>query len=274
MLRYVCLALIGLMMGSTLAMGSPVFLATQGRLLYRTEGTAIETFRLSDDITGMATAPDGTIWATSRSDDDHDGFRELYQLSDPLGPDPKLTFWGDFLQGLTPTLWVIGDSLYGYQKIAGHPLAEGQMIKIDYDLRGQMTVGATGAMGVPANGSGYDPVNHILYVIAGRPDGNLYSVDYGLSHGPDPTATLIGPLDARMRNGAAEFFDDTLYAAIQGPSGPLKLGWIDTTTGHFNKLLDLGPPSHRCIGLAILPEPHSFTLLGLGAAALLRRSRR
>lgn len=263
-----------LMLSTGAAMSAPIFLASQDATLYRTDGIVTETFALGDDIVGMAVAEDGTIWATSRSDDDGDGLYELYTLTDPLGPNPSLTFWGDFLEGPTPTLSVIQGTLYGYQKIPGQSLAKGQLVTIDTGAMTQGTVGATGRIGVATAGTGYDPVNDILYAISSRPTGGLYTVDYGLTSGPDPTATFVGPMLARTANHGAEFFDDTLYAAVQyAGGGPMALGWVDTDTGVFNETMILGPPSGGEIALAVVPEPTAITLLGLGGLALLRRRR-
>ena len=273
MLRLLTAVSMVLLIGCGAAFGGPTFFATQGRTLFRTDGVTSASFTLSDDITGMATAPDGTIWASSRSDDDHDGFYELYKLTDPMGPAPTLTLWDDFLAELTPTLWVIDGTLYGYQHVDGQSLANGQMVKIDYISRSQARVGNTGAIGVPSAGAAYDPVHDVLYAIAGRPDAALYTVDYHLNGGPDPSATEVGPLGVEMRNHGAEFFDGKLYAAVQDPTGPLKLGWVDTGTGQFNFMFNLAGPSSRAVGLAVLPEPAALTLLGLGLAWVGRRRR-
>ncbi len=128
-------------------------------------------------------------------------------------------------------------------------------------------------LGVAAGGFGYDSGNDVLYAIARRPEAALYTVDYDLSDGPDPTATLVGPLGIEMRKHGADFFEGTLYAAAQYRGGPLALGSIDTLTGSFHELMLVGPRAREDIALAIVPEPASLGLLGLGALALLRYRR-
>lgn len=275
MSRCASMALVGVMVLSAVAMGDPVFLATQGRMLYRSDGITSESFMLGDDVTAMAVADDGTVWATSRSDNDSDGLFELYQLSDPLGPSPSLTLWGDFLEGMTPTLSFIDGVLYGHQQIIGQPLTDGRLVGIDQPTRSQRTIGETGLIGIPTAGMGYDSDNDILYAIAGRPDGYLYTVDYNLFGGADPSATMVGDLGVNnMRNHGAEFYDGTLYAAIQYFDGPLAIGSVDTVSGDFTQTMILAPPSTRPVGFAVLPEPSCLFLLGLGSIALLRHRRR
>ncbi len=274
MIRFTSIVAVGAALLAGVAQGGPIFLITDDAVLYRTDGLTVESFLLSDEITAMATGPDGTIWATSQTDDDQDGNYELYRLMDPMGSNPTLQLWGDFLEGLTPTITFIGDTMYGHQKRPGQPLDEGQLVSIDTTRSAQNTVGATGLVGIPTCGSGYDPATDTLYAVAGRPDADLYTVDYGLGGGGDPSATLVGSLGQQMRKHSGEFFDGTLYAGLEYYTGELAIGSIDTATAQYTQMM-IVTPHHTggSIGLAVVPEPTSLALLGLGGLAVLRRRR-
>jgi len=252
---------------------SPVFLGTQGTTLYRVTGSDIETFTLDDDITALSTAPDGTVWGTSLSDDDGDGLRELYTLENPLGDNPTLSLAGDFLEENTPSISFIGDVMYAFQKNPETPPDTGVLAIIDPDSQSQALVGDTGSTGIAPGGSAYDPVNDILYAMIKHGDGELLSVDYDLEAGTDPTATSLGALNLDFGNNGGEYFDGALYMLAQYVvDGPLALGVIDPDTAAYTELLVIGPPAKAPVGLAIVPEPTPLIILSvIGLAAFRRR---
>jgi hypothetical protein len=174
----------------------------------------------------------------------------------------------------TASLSFIGDTLYGFQKTPGNPANTTTLVTIDPVNDTQSLVGATGLTTVGANGSGYDPTTDTLYTVVDGAlgTGDLTEVDYGLANGPDPTGTVVGDLGVDFGNGGAEFFDGTLYALIQDLTNQtLVVGSVDTTTGLFTQLQQFDVFTPGPVGLAVVPEPATLSLLALAGLAVLRR---
>jgi len=270
--KVICVALL---IGSVLAAGAtaePVFFATQGTTLFRVSDGGVDSFTLSDVITALSVAPDGTFWGTSFTDDDGDGLRELYTLANPFGDSPALVLQGDFLEENTPSITFIDSMMYGFQKDPDAPPETGVLVTIDPDGQTQALVGDTGSTGIAPGGSAYDPVNDVLYAMVKHGDGQLFTVDYDLEGGTDPTGTSLGSFDLAFGNNGAEYYDGLLYMVSQlSGDGPLSLGVIAPDTVTYTELLQFGPPAAEPIGLAVIPEPATLLLLGLGACALARR---
>jgi len=209
------------------------------------------------------------------TDADSDNFRELYTLANPLGASPSLVFQGDFLEENTPSLSFIGDTMYGFQKTPGAPLAETKLVEIDPVGQTQAIVGATGTTGAGANGSAYDPDTGELFCIStgGAEAGKLYDVDHMLAGGADPTATLVGSLGLMFSNGGAEMYDGTFYALLQDYPHSLVLGTVDSGSGLFTQTLVVDAYEAGPVALAVIPEPGTLGLLALTGLAVLRRRR-
>lgn len=273
MTRGLCLVGLCLLLSAPAAVASPIFLGTLGPRLFRTDGiNPAETFDLSDDIAAMAVGPDGTIWAVSRSDDDHDGFREIYTLQDPLGPNPTLQFYGDFIEDFTSTITFVGDTLYGFQRDLDLDAQATKLVQIDLQNQTQSVVGQTGLVGAIMGGSGYDPQTDRFLMTSLIITDGLWDVDYALRQGPDPTARLIDDIGTDIGNHGAEFFDGTYYILAQMVDGPLVLGSLNPETSQFDVIQELNPRSDRVVSLVVLPEPGTLLLLLTGL--LLARRRR
>ena len=120
-------------------------------------------------------------------------------------------------------------------------------------------------------GSAYDALTDSFYIIA-RND-NLYRIDgYDTS---DPTAVLVGDTGADVYNQGMEFVDGVLYAAIQNQAADtLSIGTIDTGTGLFTSLTDIGIDASGPTSLAVLvPTPGTVAIAGLAGLAATRRRR-
>jgi hypothetical protein len=257
----------------------PVFLGTQGTTLYRISDGGVETFTLSTDLTSMAVGPGGVIWGSALTDAGTNGLRELYTLDDPLGVSPSLSLVGEFLADNTPSLTWVDDTLYGVQKTPG---GSDPAVLVTIDTLGltQQVVGDTGEIGAGFNGTAYDPSTDSFYGIRGGgliPPAELYEVDYSLSGGTDPATTLIGELGLSYVNGGAEWFGDTKYALIQerleSGLGDLLLGTVNPDTGEFTQTLVVDAAVPGAVGLAVIPEPATLSLLGALAIVVLRRRR-
>ncbi len=280
MVRSIFGAVLCLLVLAGAVQAGPVFLGTQGDTLYRITGGSIETFTLPTDLTSMAVGPGGVVWASARTDANSNGFSELYTLDDPLGAAPSLTLVGDFLDDNTPSLTWVGDTLYGVQKTPGAPLNTTVLVTIDTGALTQQLVGATGLMGTGFNATGYDPAGDTFYGARGGGTlaAELSEVDYSLSGGVDPAATLIGGLDTSFANGGGEFFNGEFYVLLQeafpgGVDERFLLGTIDTVTGLFTETLVVDDNPTGAVGLVVIPEPATLSLVGCLALVALRRRR-
>lgn len=248
------------------------FLATQQNTLFRfgTTGT-IDTFTMPDDMVGMAQDPTtGIIYVTSPPTNPG-GQGELYRLDNAFGVAPSLTLLSNTMATQYPSISFVGNKLYGFRN------TDDVLVEIDLGTFNQTIVGATGATGLDrVGGSGYDAVNDTLYAIQTLTAPNaLYTVDYSLSNGPDPSSTFVGNLGVINDSCGADFYNGQLWIAIQnGTSGRFELGTVNTGTGAYSFVRDLGVPAlSEETSLLAVPTPGALGLLGLGMLAATRRRR-
>lgn len=276
----------GLALGSS-ALAAPTFIFSVGDQLFVKTGAVMNQYSLSDTITGMAVAPNGTIYASSASDSTGSGFTELYTLNDVFGT-PSLNLVGDFLSFNTTTLSFVGNQLYGFQT-GGSLGNDHRLVTIDIGAQTDSVVGQTGIFGQNVGGSAYDPATDRLYTVinGSLPNASLGFIDdYTVAAPNDPTQTIVGQLGAPSVNGGAEFFQGVLYAILQtsgSASGliDMTLGTIDTATGEFTAietvLTDFAAPSGfpgaRSVGFAVIPAPGTAAMLGLAGLLVFRRRR-
>lgn len=276
-MRHALLSLPALLIAASAAnAGIPATaLTSYGDQLYVTDlnGNIQNQFTMSDDITSMAVHPNGTIFASSRTDDDMDGKYELYTISNPTTA-PTLNLVGDFLDANTPALTFINGGLFGFQSAGGG--AADFLVQINTGTNTQSPVGATGEVGgtVSLSATGYDPATDTLYGLGKSALGPLWDVDY--SNAPDPSTSLIGNSGVNTGNEGAEFWAGELYHAFFNfNSSSLLFGTRDTTNGAFNQLnvLETGIDGSGQVGLAIIPTPGTLAIAGLGGLIAIRRKR-
>lgn len=253
----------------------PTFLVTYGDTLYVRTGATQTSTTLSDDITSLAFAPDGTLYGTSRSDNDSDGSYELYEINDPLGT-PSLTLVGDFLADNTTTIGFIGNQMYGIQKTPNTQMTSPPfLVSIDTGGLSQSPFGATGEISgpFPVGGSSYDPVNDTIWGVEQANPSMLWSIDR--NNAPDPAGAAVGDLGIIAGNNGAEFWNGKLFSALWNfQTENLFLGRIDTGTGDFTQIgIVDNVPQGGSVGLAIIPTPGTLALLGLAGAFATRRRR-
>lgn len=269
MVRTVLLAAMSI--GSS-AMANTVFLASQGTTLYRfTESGTVKSFTMSDTIIGMAVDANGVVYATSNVVGTPPG-SELYRLDNPGSANPTLTLLNGNLSRLYTSITFINGKLYGVQNF------DNFLTEIDLGTFAETPVGATGSMGTPDvrfGGLGFDAAGGKLYGVESQSakDG-VYDIDWSLSNGPDPTATLIGAQGFNNESAGAEWVNGKLYAVINNvDTGDFEFGTINTGSGAFTASKVLGTSDFANTGLTAIPAPGVSGILALGGLAMLRRRR-
>ena len=258
-------------LGISSAASAQVYLTTLGNTLYRTQGGVTTTFTLSDDITSLEVMPDGTIYGASRTDDDGDGFFELYRLDDAEGAAPTLNPMGDFLANNTPSLMHAGNHLYGFQHTPGG-IDNSNLVTID-PVAGTQT--SIGTIDTRVNSSGYDDGTGDAWGMnrGNLTDGMLHSIDLFT-----PDSTPVGAIGQQVFNAGGDFWNGTLYRAFENGQ-TLQLATVDTTTGLMTPFLTIELSVMNTgvgttdVGLVIIPTPGVGALMGLAGIAALRRRR-
>ncbi len=269
MVRAMILA--ALAIGSTAVANSPVFLSSQGTTLYRfTTNSVPKTFSVSDDIIGMAADANGVIYVTSSKPGSPPG-SELYRLDNPLSNNPTLTLLHGNLSRLYTSITFINGKLYGVQNL------DNFLVEIDLGTFVETPVGATGFMNTNARfgGIGFDSSAGRLFAVESQStNDSLWEIDWSLSNGPNPDASIIGAQGFNNESSGAEWYNGTLYGVINNvDTGDYEFGWYDTSTGAFTATKVLGTSAFINTGLTAIPTPGSLALLALGGLSLLRRRR-
>ena len=259
------------------ASAAPMMLVTHNDQLFVTDGVSVlNQYTLSDDITSLAVDPaTGAIYGTSESDNDGDGFREIYRLRN-WQTTPTLQLVGDFLTENTPSLSFMGGQLYGIQTPMGLGNGNSTLVTIDLGLGTQSNVAGAENMGQRHSGSGYDPSTDTFYAFGrgNTSEAALFTNDYTSG----AASVFVGLTNYHTVNHGGEFIEGVLYEAVNhfmpGGTQDLAIGSVNTTTGEFTELLvlsaDIGGGS---VGLSGVPSPGAAALLGLAGLAGIRRRR-
>lgn len=256
---------IALAAGSTLAGVTPTFLATNGDQLYRYDGGGVDTFTLSEQIIGMTVDATGNIVGSSPGTAGSVG---LFNLSSPFGS-PNLSFVSSTSGNGYTSLSYVGNDLYGF--------FDGSQRIFNVDTGADL--GPIGVNNTTFGGSAYDANNDVFYALGRNINDDsvsLYTVSgFG---GGSLSSTLVGSIGVLGDGLSLEFYDGTLYAAIQNiDNGHFELGSLDLGTGSFNFMQTLatsfsaeGDPTSLAI---VVPAPASMALLGMGGLMASRRRR-
>ncbi len=256
--------LLGVLIGcATAATAEPVFLAFTNNTMHRfTLNVQIESIQMSDSMMSLARRGDGALVGHSPRGTGEQMWQS-YELLDPLGA-PSLSLLSDQIGGPRGTLSFVGSQGFAIGNVD-------ELMTVDSNTLEQ--TGTVGNMGLPinSNGSGYDAVNDVLYIINGTDDA-LYRVDYN-----NATPTLVGQLGNNYLFGGAEYYDGTLYALLQDTGlEQFVLGSVDTTTGQFTALQVVAaydPNENTFASLAVIPSPSVIAVLGMGGLLASRRRR-
>ncbi len=244
----------------------PLFLATNGNTLYRGNiGGIVETFPITDVITGLSLAPDGRIFASSSTVVEGGSTLEIYELLNVFSEAPTIVTLSDQLPFSFSAIDFVGETLYGFRS------TDNALYTIDTNTFQATLVGDTLLGTGSAGGAGYDPFNDTLYLGVNSND-SLYTVDYNPAPGADPVATLVGSFGIDAMLDGFDFNNGSLYAAIQDSTGLFTLGSMDTQTGAYSSIMTLdAQPAGGAVGLVIIPSPPAVSL---GLLALLGVNRR
>lgn len=254
------------------AFAQPVFLSTQNDVLFRYGLSGpIETLQLTDRVIGMARDPMTGVIIAMSPPDVLGGQGKIYRLDNPLSANPTLTLLNNTLVTQYPTATFIGGELYAFRN------TDQTLIHIDLTTFAETPVGASGFTGLDrVGGSGYDPVTNTLFAVTGQANvpNALYTVDFGLINGPNPTGSLVGHLGIINESNGAEWHNGRLWAAMQNTNtGDYELGVINVATGAYSARRVLGMSSMDPTGLVVIPAPGAAALLTLAGLAALRRRR-
>ncbi|MFG0244566.1 MAG: PEP-CTERM sorting domain-containing protein [Phycisphaerales bacterium JB052] len=256
---------IALAAGSTLAGVTPTFLATNGDQLYRYDGGGVDTFTMADRIIGMTVDASGNVVGSSPSTAGNVG---LYNLNNPFGT-PSLSFVSATAGNSYTSLTYVDGDLYGF-------FDGSQRI---YNVDTGTDLGPIGVNNTTFGGSAYDADNGVFYALGRNTmddSVSLYTVSgFG---GGSLSSTLVGSIGVLGDGMSLEFYDGTLYAAIQNiDNGHFELGSLDLGNGSFNFMQTLatsfspeGDPTSLAI---VVPAPASMALLGMGGLMASRRRR-
>lgn len=267
----IILAAAALATSASSALAGPILLATSGNNLFRYADNAVQHFTLADSIIASNRMADGRILAYSNTPSGT-GF-EVYELLDAAGANPHLQLIRSDVYSIAPSYTQVGDTLYAVQQAV--------LYNVDPVTFSRTPVGSLGLEGdaKTMGGSAYDPDNDKFYVVTR--DNHLYAIDYALTSGPDPLASVIGPAGVRMFNHGLEWFEGSLYAAVQDElEQVMRLGTLDTSTGAFNPFTTIniadfgGTDATSMVVITSVPAPSALALTGVALAAASRRRRR
>ena len=250
----------------------PLFLATQGDTLFRfgLSGT-VQSFTLPDTVIAMARNPQtGTIYAMSEHPTAGPFGGELYRLDDPFGAAPTLTLLDDTLTRLYPSITFINGEMYGFENV------DDTLRTIDLGTFDETVVGATGFTGITAVGaSGFDADNGVLYAMGGlsSPE-ELYTIDWTLSNGTDPSATLVGAYTPETLSHGGEFYNGELWMMTNNAdTGFFEIGRFDTGAGSWSSDRAIAPAIQANTALVIVPAPGGALAMALAGVFAARRRR-
>lgn len=225
----------------------------------------------------LAFAPDGTLYATSRSTE------SLYRFIDPsAGTLEYLAHLPIDCTGGDITVSPDGEAIYftlGWKSP--------DLFKYDIDTGNLESLGPITGTDDDVYGLAFSPEG-VLYGTTSKNTGDkiLYMIDISSLE-----ATAVGPplfglsIDLGSTAGPLDFAPDgTLYAGIDPtsysgvPEDPdLYLSTIDPQAGlgtiHYDKRLIVDGSYYSLDSLAITPEPATLILFGFGGLALLRKRR-
>jgi hypothetical protein len=259
------------------AEASPIIFASSGNALFRIDGPTIDLFNMEVSVTAMTFDDQGVLWATSPTENQF-GKRDLYQITDPLGA-PGLTLMTDQLDYKTASLVWVDGTLYGAQATSQTDI-NSLLVTLDPATGAGTLVGTTGRTDANIGGMDLDPSSNTMYA-TDNIAGDLVTIDWQLTGGPDPSATLVGPAGVVLTTSGLDFWepDSTLYAMVKDGSDPggatIGVYTVDTATGAFSPMLDLSSytEDRGASSIAVIPEPATLSVLLLASFAALRRRR-
>ncbi len=249
------------------AASAQTFLITQGSTLYRYSGSSIQSFALSNQITGLTVVPSGysagnlnggaqpgDVFAVANGN----GGNIAYRLDNPLTT-PSLTQVGVMGGGGNNSPCFANGILYGV-------LLGVNFLEYNTSTLAASNTWYTGVFG-GSGGLVHDSGNNFLFV-EGLTD-SLYT------YSPGGTASLVGSLAIDFENSSMEAYGGVVYAALgRVDTGKVELGSISTITGVFSPIAVIDNYVGGSLGLTVVPSPAGTSLLCSLSISILSRRRR
>ena len=272
----------GLLTGAT-TNAQTTFFASSGTTLYRTTTAgAVESFDLGVEMIGMAVTPNGQIYVQEDLDGvGAAGISRLWRLDNGFTANPTLTLLTDTLTNHHPTISATdNETLYGFKNGSGGRVSRIDLTPVidDNTVAFNTVLGSVGGSAYDRNTGTFWVLDNDVSVQVPTATNSLYTID-DLSP-PNITdeipSTLVGGLNVSSVSNGMEFYQGTLYVAIQnGTSGDYEIGTLNTSNGQYTFLKTLVPggAERTDTALAVLPAPGTGMLLGMGLLAATRRRR-
>lgn len=266
--------------GSVQAQVNPVVFAVQDDVLFRIDGSNVGRFFLEDKLTALDFDDSGVLWGVGVDDNNNDLF-ELYRVDDPFGT-PSLSLVNENIDRRTESIVWVGSTLYAIQ---GSNLDSPQsLVTLNSSTGAATPVGLTGNTGInPEQVGGIAIKDGIMYALNNRLPGELYSIDWTLANGNDPTGTFLTATSPASLFVVTDGLDNdpnggSLWAMIRKGNiigSDVGVYRLDEITGQLNLVLDLSGLTdvRGASGLAVIPEPATLVLLVFGSMALVARRR-
>lgn len=241
------------------AASAQTFLITQGSTLYRCSGSSIQSFALSNQITGLTVVPSGSSAGNLNGGaQPGDGGNIAYRLDNPLTT-PSLTQVGVMGGGGNNSPCFANGSLYGV-------LLGVNFLEYNTSTLAASNTWYTGVFG-GSGGLVHNGGNNFLFV-EGLTD-SLYS------YSPGGTASLVGSLAIDLESSSMEAYGGVVYAALgRVDTGKVELGSISTITGVFSPIAVIDNYAGGSLGLTVVPSPAGTSLLCSLSISILSRRRR
>lgn len=193
----------------------------------------------------------------------------MYRVADPFGT-PSLELVVPTLERRTSSIVWEGDTLYGIQGANLDPPQT--LVTIDPGDGYVSPVGTSGATGIdPEQVGGLTIKNGVMWALQNLHAGELFTIDYKLTGGPEPTATFVRTTSpdtiAFLSCGLAiDPADAQLWAMIRSDrllGSDIGVYQLDETTGQLTLMFDLSELTdvRGASGIAVIPEPASLALL-------------
>lgn len=262
---------------AAIAQPAPVIFAVQDEVLFRIDGPSVARYTLPDELTALDFDDRGVLWGVG-TDADNNNLYELYRIDDPFGT-PSLSLVNEGIDRRTESITWVGDTLYAIQ---GSNLDTPQsLVTLNPATGAAAPVGLTGNTGInPEQVGGIVVRDGTMYALNNRLPGELFSIDWQLAGGVDPTATMLTPTNPGLfviTNGLdVDPATGQIWAMIRKGNligSDIGVYTLDHVTGELALRFDLSDLTavRGASGLAVIPEPSTLVLLSLAALPMLRR---
>ncbi|GJM19336.1 MAG: hypothetical protein DHS20C14_15490 [Phycisphaeraceae bacterium] len=238
---------------------------TSGSTLFRIDGGSVETFDIGVELNSLSFDGQGRLWGTESADDDGNGRRGLYEITDPFGVGLGSLSHGDFLPGRAGSLSFFENQLMAFDT------TNGKLLGINAPGRTTTELGVLGDPSTRPQSSAYDDVNDVLYGVRGS---KLYSISLTPGYSQTEIATITGTTGGNGPMGG-EWFDGSYYHSINDGK-MLKIYTLNVTSGVLSEAFSFEVDGKGGSGFAMgtpVPAPAGAGALALAGLLTTRRRR-